>query len=190
MEDYNIIIHKSHTKQYLIKVIQILDIDLKYNSMTKKELLEELDTWILCNMDIQFSDNYLELTNIEDLIQYLATPAEKDTDYKTIKDKQLLMVKARQVMAYVNNGQDLNRSFYKNYSDVIADAVLLSKQGCEIPSCRRAVYKLNSILPPKDKIELQINKYTLEELQHKLKEKKAKQPIFKVGKGHFTITFG
>lgn len=186
---YNLIIHKSHTKQYLIKVIQLLNLPITYNNLTKKELLEELDNWIYCNMDIEFNDNLLEMNNIHDLISYLATAPEKATDYKTIKDKQLLMVKARQVMAFVNNGKDLNRSFYKNFSDVMADGNILAKQGTDIPTCRRAVYLLNNTLPPKEKISLDINKYTLEELKYKLSLKKNKQPIFKSKKGKFLITF-
>lgn len=189
MENYNLIIHKSHTKQYLIKVIQLLNLPIPYNNLTKKQLLEDLDAWIYCNMDIEFSDNLLEMTTIHDLISFLAQAPEKATDYKTIKDKQLLMVKAKQVMAYVNNGQDLERSFYKNFSDVMADGVILAKQGTDIPTCRRAVYLLNNILPPKDKILLEINKYTLEELKYKLSLKKNKQPIFKSTQGKFLITF-
>jgi hypothetical protein len=189
MEGYNLIIHKSHTKQYLIKVIQLLNLPIPYNNLSKNQLLEEVDAWIYSNIDIEFNDNLLEMTTIHDLISYLATAPEKDTDYKTIKDKQLLMVKARQVMAYVNNGQDLNRSFYKNFSDVMADGAILAKQGTNIPTCRRAVYLLNNTLPPKDKLSLAINKYTLEELKYKLSLKKNKQPIFKSKQGKFLITF-
>ena len=189
MDEHNITIHKSHTKAYLIKVIQLLNLPIQYNMLVKRDLLEELDGWILCNMDIIFEDNLLELTNIVDFIEYLATPPEKATDYKTIKDKQLLMVKARQILAYVNNGQDIARSFYSCGNDVTADGVLLAQQGGDIPSCRRAVYKLNSILPPKDKIELKLNSYTLEEMKYKLKEKRHKNPIFSTKTGKFLITF-
>jgi hypothetical protein len=187
--DYNLIIHKSHTKNYLIKTIQLLSLPIKYNSLTKEKLLEEIDTWIFLNIDIEFNDNLLELTNMADLCDFLATPTEKNTDYKTIKDKQLLMLKARKVLCYVNNGQCLTRSFYKLRSEVISDGLLLANQGAEIPSCRRAVYKLNTTLPPKDHIELQLNKYSMEEMTFKLKEKRAKEPIFKKKKGKFNLDF-
>ena len=187
--DYNLIIHKSHTKNYLIKIIQLLNLPIKYNTLTKEKLLEEIDTWIFLNIDIEFNDNLLELTNMADFCEFLATPTEKNTDYKTIKDKQLLMLKARKVLCFVNNGQSLDRSFYKNRSEVISDGLLLSQQGAEIPSCRRAVYKLNSILPPKDHIELILQKYTMEEMTFKLKEKRAKQPIFSKAEGSYKLDF-
>tara|TARA_R110000803_G_scaffold34301_4_gene74969 strand:- start:2105 stop:2674 length:570 start_codon:yes stop_codon:yes gene_type:complete len=187
--DYNLIIHKSHTKLYLIKIIQLLSLPIKYNSLTKEALLEEIDTWIFLNIDIEFNDNLLELTNMADFCEFLATPTEKNTDYKTIKDKQLLMLKARKVLCYVNNGQSLERSFYKNRSEITSDALLLAEQGTEIPSCRRAVYKFNSILPPKDQIEIKAKKYTLEEMTFKLKEKRAKEPIFKKRVGNYKLDF-
>ena len=174
-DQHNIVIHKAHTKQHLIKIIQLLNLPIKYN--------------ILTNMDIEFEQNLLELKGIEDLIDYLKTPPEKAQDYKSIKDKQLLMVKARQVMAFVNNGQDLTRSFYRDKTDIMADAKLLAQQGGDMPSCRRAVYLFNTTLPPAQHIKLQLNAYTLEELKFKLKEKKNKQPIFKKREGKFTIAF-
>jgi len=188
-DQHNIVIHKAHTKQHLIKIIQLLNLPIKYNILTKQELLEEFDLWILTNMDIEFEQNLLELKGIEDLIDYLKTPPEKAQDYKSIKDKQLLMVKARQVMAFVNNGQDLTRSFYRDKTDIMADAKLLAQQGGDMPSCRRAVYLFNTTLPPAQHIKLQLNAYTLEELKFKLKEKKNKQPIFKKREGKFTIDF-
>ena len=54
--DYNLIIHKSHTKNYLIKIIQLLNLPIKYNTLTKEKLLEEIDTWIFLNIDIEFND--------------------------------------------------------------------------------------------------------------------------------------
>lgn len=185
----NFVIHKSHTKAYLIKIIQLLSLPIKYNSLTKNELLAEINSWIMENIDIEFNDNLLELSNIIDLCDFLSLPAEKLVDYKTIKDKQLLMLKAKKVLCYVNNGQSLNRSFYTALNEVMNDGLLLAQKGGEIPSCRRAVYKLNSILPPSQKIELTLNKYTMEELSYKLKEKKNKQPQFGRTVGTFLISF-
>lgn len=189
IENHNVIIHKSHTKQYLIKIIQLLNIPIKYNEFTKDSLLEEMDGWILENYDTEFTDNFLELNTCMDLMEFLALPAEKEHDYKTVKDRQHLLLKAKQLLAYVNNGQDIDRSFYKDSNEPKKDALILAQQGGDIPSCRRAVYKYNAILPPKNKIVLHLNKYTMEEMKTQLKTKKMKQPIFKKKTGNFNIIF-
>jgi hypothetical protein len=184
------IIHKSHTKAYLMKIIQILDIPIKYNMFNKEELLEEIDTWILCNLDHEFdSENYLELKDVIELLEYLQLPAEKDYDYKSVKEKQLLLLKAKQLICFVNNGSDMERSFYKTLSDVYHDALLIAEQGLELPSCRRAIFLYNNTLNFKDKIHLKVNKYSMEEMKIQLKQKKMCEPIFKSKKGKYNIIF-
>ena len=189
MEGCNLIIHKSHTKAYLIKIIQLLKLPLKYNDLTKSQLLEAFDYWCLENYDMVFSDNHLELKNCEDLMEYLSMPSQKEYDYKSVKDKQLLQLKARQLICYVNNGQDMSRSFYKSSTEIHDDAILLAQQGHEIPSCRRAVFKYNTTIPPHKQINLPTKKYTIEEMKIKLKQTNMKEPIFKKREGKFTITF-
>jgi len=83
-----LIIHKSHTKAYLIKIIQLLKLPLKYNQLTKPQLLEAFDYWCLENYDMEFSDNHLEIKNCEALMEYLSLPAQKDfCFYKELKQK-------------------------------------------------------------------------------------------------------
>tara|TARA_R110001592_G_scaffold86176_1_gene254402 strand:- start:3252 stop:3815 length:564 start_codon:yes stop_codon:yes gene_type:complete len=184
-----IIIHKSHTKAYLIKIIQLLKLPLKYNQLTKPQLLEAFDYWCLENYDFEFTDNHLEIKNCEVLMEYLSLPAQKDFDYKSVKDKQLLQLKARQLICYVNNGCDIERSFYKSSTEIHDDAILLAQQGHEVPSCRRAVFKYNTTIPPHKQINLPTKKYTFEEMKIKLKQNSMKEPIFKKREGKFTITF-
>jgi len=190
MEDFNIIIHKSHTKAYLIKIIQLLKLPIKYNELTKPLLLIAFDDWCLENFDHEFPDNHLELKDTPDLMEYLSTPAEKDFDYKSVKDKQLLQLKARQLIAYINNGCDIERSFYKSGNEIIADAQLLADQGYEIPSCRRAVFKYNTTIPPIRQIVLPTKKYSMEEMKIQLKTHRMKQPIFSKKVGTYSIVFG
>jgi hypothetical protein len=186
----NPIIHKSHTKAYLMKIIQILEIPIKYNLFNKEQLLEEIDIWILCNLDHEFdSENYLELKNVIELLEYLQLPAEKEYDYKGIKEKQLLLLKAKQLICFVNNGCDIDRSFYKNLSDVYNDALLIAEQGLQLPSCRRAIFLYNNTLNYKDKINLKVNKYSMEEMKLQLKQKKMCEPIFKIKKGKYNLLF-
>jgi hypothetical protein len=186
----NPIIHKSHTKAYLMKIIQILDIPIKYNMFNKSQLIDEIDTWILCNIDHEFNtENYLELKNVIDLLEYLQLPAEKEYDHKGIKEKQLLLLKAKQLICFVNNGCDMERSFYKNISDVYHDALLIAEQGLELSSCRRAIFLYNNTLNYKDKIHLKVNKYSMEEMKILLKQKKMCEPIYKHKKGLFNLDF-
>ena len=187
--DYNLVIHKSHTKQYLIKIIQNLSLPIKYNSLTKKELLEEFDGWILEHYDNEFNENNLELKNVADLIDFLQEPAEKEQNYETIKNHKLLQLKARQVLAYINNGCDITRSFYKNTDEIRDDVILMAKQGHKLNTCRRAVYKYNGTQPPSKQISLANKTYSMEEMKYKLREKKMCQPQFSKKVGKFTIIF-
>tara|TARA_R110001599_G_scaffold129397_2_gene303759 strand:- start:601 stop:1176 length:576 start_codon:yes stop_codon:yes gene_type:complete len=190
METYNCIIHKSHTKAYIMKVIQLLDIPIKYNMFNKNELLEELDDWILTNMDLVFDgDNLLEMGSVIELMSFLEQPAVETYNYSTIKHKQLLLLKAKQLICYINNGKDLNRSFYKNPCDIRDDAILLAEHGKTLPQCRRAIFLYNNSVSIKDKICVDNNKYSMEEMKIQLKQKKMQQPIYQKKVGKYNITF-
>jgi len=190
MESYNCIIHKSHTKAYIMKVIQLLDIPIKYNQFNKKDLLEELDNWILTNMDLVFDDdNLLEMTDVIMLMSFLEQPAVESYNYSTVKQKQLLILKSKQLICYVNNGKDINRSFYKNSNDIRDDAILLAEHGKTIPQCRRAVFLYNNSVSVNEKICIDNNKYSMDEMKIQLKHKKMMKPIFQKKVGNYNIDF-
>ena len=93
------------------------------------------------------------------------------------------------MICYVNNGCNLDRSFYSNIIDVYDDALLIADQGSELPACRRAIFLYNHTINHKDKILLKVNKYSLEEMKIQLKQKKMNSPMYQKKTGNYKIIF-
>ena len=102
-------IHVSHSKKELCEICEVFDLDIpKYKELLKKELCPAI-LYKLTTIDEIPSDNaFYYIDNKEELIEYLTTPNQSKN--LTIKEKDKIMLVAKKIIAYVNNGYWLSCS--------------------------------------------------------------------------------
>jgi|TARA_R110001592_G_scaffold334285_1_gene618562 hypothetical protein len=148
-------IHVSHSKKELCEICEVFDLDIpKYKELLKKELCPAI-LYKLTTIDEIPSDNaFYYIDNKEELIEYLTTPNQSKN--LTIKEKDKIMLVAKKIIAYVNNGYWLSCSDFDDWDILMEKAKEVASYG-DIPTCRRAITLLNNDLKMDKKIELVIS---------------------------------
>ena len=165
------IIHQSHSKKDLIKFIKNNRINiLRYESLNKQSIIFKLEEFIEDNKHIN--------------ARYLERPNQLKS--LSVKDKRDLMMKTKKIISYVNNGCNLERTFYNNENELLCDAYEVSRF-CDIPSCRRATNMINEKLESKN--PLNISDDVLKELNERKKLKIYSIPVLKCNTGSFLVLF-
>lgn len=179
------IIHKSHSKLELVKIILELNIKIKNPRQYKKIhlsalLIDQLDTVENIKASI-----HLPFNNIIDLKHYLINV--NPNKILTIKEKNDIIHKCKQIKHYCRNGFNINISEYKDDKELMKDIQLVQRHG-SIPSCRKAIKEYN-MNPVKDDIDIYIPPHILKELEikNRLKERKGQRLELRTGK--FLIGF-
>lgn len=179
------IIHKSHSKLELVKIILELNIKIKNPRQYKKInlsalLIDQLDT-----IDNIKASIHLPFNNIIDLKHYLINV--NPNKILTIKEKNDIIHKCKQIKHYCRNGFNINISEYKDDEELMKDIQLVKRHG-SIPSCRKAIKEYN-MNPVKDDIDIYIPPHILKELEikNRLKERKGQRLEHRMGK--FIIGF-
>ena len=96
------LIHISHTKETLIKIIRILEIDIKYSNLLKKNISEKLIVFCQENSNMLFKSNPFNFKNIDDLISYLSQPSANTKNLISVKEREKLIMTARQIISFIN----------------------------------------------------------------------------------------
>ena len=172
------IIHNSHTKESLIKIIKLLNIDIKYTNIIKDEIKDNFYEYFLLNKTVIFKRNTLNIRNIDELKKYLINSSQKTKSYLTVKDRQNLIEMGRTIVAFVNNGCDFDLSIFKDTTELHHSIIFVCKYGGTISTCRRAIKLFNETLSPDNKYEMDLNYQTIAELQEKQLKKNLYIPKF------------
>jgi len=184
-------IHPSHTKLDLIYLIQQLGLPVFYNGITKQMLVDSLMDYLKHDKEkvIDIYPNHFNLNFFKDIIFYLNNPTVKKNFILTCAEKQDLLTMARRIHGYISNGCFLERTVYTKREQLHADALYVSFMGGDIPTCRKAIYKLNETLGPDEKYDMVLSPEVKHALEIKKMTRTLYSPIFSKKKGRFVVIF-
>jgi len=127
-------IHKSHSKNDLIDLINLIELKVVFSHQDNKKDIQEKILEVL-KTNIEIKDNYYNIQNKEGLKIFLANKNPKKT--LTIKEKNDVMTIAKHIINYSKNNFDLDSSSKYTYHQEIQDDMDYIKQFGDIPSVRR-----------------------------------------------------
>jgi hypothetical protein len=184
-------IHTSHTKLGLIDLIIQLNLPVMYNGINKLKVVNNLRDFLLYNKNVKITvPNNWKFKTYNDILSFLRNPSEKKVFVLTCRERQLLLTTARRIHGYVANGCIAERTFYKKEPEQLhIDALYVSLMGGDIPTCRRAIYKLNETLGPDDKYDMVVSPEVRHAINIKSLAKCSYTPCFSRKTGVFNITF-
>ena len=181
------IIHKSFSRKDLISVCESLRIEIEdMTDYNKHQLITKLEEWYDNNQSAFFLPNQLCIDNVSQLITYLGSVNQSKIN--SSHTREMVMKKAKKLIAYSKNGYILTHDVYDTINDVIEDVEIILPFG-DSPSVRKAVEWINN----DSKISEKYFPVISEQTQRKLEEKKILKKNFsgklKVKYGHFVISF-
>lgn len=180
-------IHPSHSKKALIEICEVFELDITdYKELFKKDLANAIMYKLTTIDNIPADNDFYFIDNKEELIEYLTTANQSKN--LTIKEKEELMINAKKIIAYVNNGYWLSCSDFDDWDSLLVVAKGVAKYG-DIPTCRRAITLLNEDLRMDKKIEIILSPKVKKQLEKKEQLKRELGNKFQVKHGKFLVTF-
>jgi len=183
-------IHTSHTKLSLIDLINQLSLPVMYNGINKLKVVNNLRDHLLYNKNTKLNPNNWKFKTYNDILSFLRNPSERKVFVLTCRERHLLLTTARRIHGYVANGCIAERTFYKKEPGQLhLDALYVSLMGGDIPTCRRAINKLNETLGPDDKYDMVVSPEVKHAIDIKKLAKCSYTPCFTCKEGVFHISF-
>ena len=181
-------IHSSHSKKELVEVVNSFKLDIPdFLDVNKKELINKIKE-ALDNLDeIEPEDEYFFVDTKEELVEYLER--HNPSKILTIKEKDKVMLVAKQIIQYCRNGYYIAYTEYQEYNEIFSDAEICEKYG-DIPSCRRAIDLINldpKLLPHFRKLNPVISQRVNKKIDNMKKIKKVNG--MRLNKGEFILYF-
>ena len=182
------VIHKSHSKNNLIDLINDLSLNIIFSHQdSKKDIQNKLKQFCFNNSNQTFQQNVYHINNIYDLKCFLISTNPQNK--LSIKDKKNVMFLAKQIINYILHGKVLDWiPYYKSHQDVKDDLDYIKQYG-DIPSVRRACNLMNQTITPENHFFPVISPHIQEKLQEKKQKKWEVVPTYNFTKGNFTINF-
>lgn len=147
-----LLIHKTHSKNDLIDIINSLNIPVVFSHVDKKGDLQDKIVEVLQNREHQKPFNIKTEYNIKtytELRYYLQNKSPKKV--LTVKEKAYVMVICKHIISYCNMGGKLELSnYYKDKQQIIDDMDYIKQYG-DIPSVRRCCKLINEYQKPHEK---------------------------------------
>ena len=132
-------IHKSHSKNDLIDLINYLGLPIVFSHQdNKKDIQNKLLK--LLEEKFEIKQNFYKIENKDGLIQYLTNTNPKKT--LTIKEKNNVMMLCKHIIQYCRNNFDLEYTKYQNIKELQDDMDFIKQFG-DIPSVRRCCRLMN-----------------------------------------------
>lgn len=180
------LIHKSHSKCELIKIVEAFNLNIQNPRQYKKmELCALIVNELKCMDEIATSEDYPFL-NIIELRQYLIQVNPKKR--LTIKQKNNIVLISKKIKQYCRSNFNIEATDYKTIQELYQDAKYISNFG-EIPSVRMAIKELNSNPQKLYHLDIYIPPLVQRELDMRKKLKVKILTSLKVHEGNFVITF-
>ena len=180
------IIHKSHSKNDLVKIIENLKINVPNPRQYKKVDLSALLSYELNIVDnLNFREDSMFM-NIIDLKYFLTSC--NPTKLLTIKEKNNVINICKKIKHFCRNGYDIKITDYKSLNHLFNDADYIKGYGC-IPSVRKCLKELNKYPDKPCEWVANIPPHIKLELDKKEKLKKQGNIPFKVTHGKYVISF-
>ena len=180
-------IHKTHSKNDLVEMINTMELPVVFNHANNKKDIQEKLCKILDDAPVKIKKNFYKINTYQDLKIYLKCPNPKKT--LTVKEKADVMKICKHIIHYCKNGEIIELSNYYNDLKTIDDDMHYIKQFGDIPSVRRACKLMNNFRVEKDHYKPLISP----QIQKRLNEKVESQTVIYgklvVKRGKFTIVF-
>lgn len=171
------LIHKSHSKNDLIDLINLLHLPVVFShSDNKKTIHEKLDS--LLKTDFEIKKNYYNIENKDGLKVFLSNKNPKKV--LTIKEKQEVMSIAKFIINYCKSGFNIESSMKYNTYQEIKDDMDYIKQFGDIPSVRRCCKLLRDDINMKEMFSPLISPQVQKELEDKSFSKVQHLKILKI----------
>jgi len=179
-------IHKSFTKKDLIEFINIYEIPIDDPKQYTKNQLSTIFTETLNSFDIEWSNEYPEFYNNDDLLKYLNT--QKSNEELNYREKSDMIQKAKKIINYCRNGHLISHTEYLSIDQIYQEGIIVANH-CDIPTCRRAIDELNNDPKIRNKIEKKISPKIQKSLEQKKINKEELLPKIKFTRGTVEIRF-
>ena len=180
------IIHKTHSKNDLIDLINLLDIPIVFSHQDNKKNIQDKLLEVL-KTNFKIKKNFYNIENKDGLKVFLANQNPKKS--LTIKEKNDVMKIAKNIINYCKSGYMLEGSSKYNSHKDIQDDMDYIKQFGDIPSVRRCCKLLkndpnfnssfNPLISPQVQKELEDKRISKQVFMYCLKIKRAtpEEPI-------------
>lgn len=179
-------IHSTHTKKDLIEIIEVFEFDIEdYQDYSKSELSKTLWEYIENINSIQPDCSYFYIENVEQLKDFLTSPNQSRI---SIKEKNAMIDKAKDILFYCKNGYLLSYSVFVSVDELREEADKLSFYG-NIPTINRALTLLNKDKKINPKIDIIQSGKVKIKLRKKKEERLKKMGQLKITKGKHIVRF-
>ena len=180
------IIHKSHSKNEICKLIELLGISISNPKQYRKVELSALFLHELVELDFIKPSLYLPFTNVIELKLYLTNP--NPNKLLTIKKKGHVIHICKKIKHFCRNNYCIEFTDYADIHELYKEARYIQKYG-GVPSVRKALKELNQYPQKTETIDPHIPDHIIKELDIKQKLKSKNKFQFKVSKGEFYVSF-
>ena len=179
-------IHKTHSKNELVKIVEAFRIPITNPRQFRKVDLSALIVDRLTQMEYIVPCEEFWFCNITDLKLFLVRINPKKV--LTIKEKNKVISICKKIKHYCRNGSDMEINGYKDISGVYEDAEYIKRYG-DIPSVRKSLRELNKQYNRLYEIEPVVSPHVKKQLEQK--ECLRQKGLFKYGveHGHFVLVF-
>tara|TARA_R100000734_G_C3292591_1_gene84215 strand:+ start:86 stop:646 length:561 start_codon:yes stop_codon:yes gene_type:complete len=184
------IIHKTHSKNDLIDLINTLNLKIVFSHVDIKKNIHDKFYELLNDKTLQkpfISENVYHIKNYGDLKNYLRKPNPKK--YLSVKEKNDIMKICKHIINYCVSGYDLQYSYKYSSIKEIQDDMDYIKQFGDIPSVRRCCKLMNKNLTAENHYIPIVSPQVQKQLNDKLLTKKQVPNSLKVHTGNFVLTF-
>jgi len=179
-------IHKSHSKNELVKIIESCEIDIKNPRKYRKTDLSILLNDKLKIIEFIKPNEDLCIYNLTDLRYYLSIVNPKKR--LSIKEKNKVILICKKIKHLSRNSFLLSETEYKDMNEVFIDAEYICNFG-DIPSVRKAIRDLNNYTFLKKPFEPKLSDIMKKELDMKQKLKQTAIYKCEIKQGKFIIEF-
>lgn len=180
------IIHKSHSKNEICKLIDLLGISINNPKQYRKVELSALFLHELGELDFIKPSVHLPFTNVIELKHYLTN--SNPNKLLTIKEKGNVIHICKKIKHFCRNNYCIKFTDYSNIKELYKDAHYIKNYGA-IPSVRKALKELNQNPHKPETINPIIPDHIKKELDIKMKLKAKNKFLFEIKKGEFKVTF-
>jgi hypothetical protein len=177
---------KTWSKSNVIELIDIYLLPIEDPRDYNKSQLSSMIFETLKEYEIEWSNQFPDIHNTEDLIELLRKP--KDNFELNYKEKQEMIQKAKRILHYSRNGFVLSGTNYLSIEDIYEEGLMVSEH-CDIPTCRRAISELNHDQKIRQKIEIKLSQKVKKDLELKKINKSELNNKLEVSKGFYRVDF-
>lgn len=181
-------IHKSHSKQELIDIIndlQISNIELSHSD-TKSDTHAKIETYMEDNPTDKYLDNVYRINDAHDLRVYLNNQNPKKN--LSVKEKAVVMGICKEITRFAKSNYIVENTRYASMKELEDDMMYITQYG-DLPSVRRSVKLMNDNIQRSRHWTCVISPQVKKVIDEKEEQKRTNSYHATFRRGEFTISF-